>query len=240
MKTVGLTGDPNLAAVQSAFTALGDLGDAVVLVGGCAAGLLVTAARSEMIRPTRDVDLVVEVASQQDFHRMEKQMRARGFSNDQSPEAPVCRWRFEEVIIDLMPSDPGILGFSNRWYHRAVALADKVVLPNGQPLRLISAPVFILTKLDAFRSRGHSDLLLSHDLEDVISLLDGRAELEMEISAAPADVQEAIRAQLTELLTDSRLVETLTGFLPSDGASQARLPQLYARMKRLASQGVFG
>jgi len=40
MKSVGVAGDPNLAAVQSALVALGDLRDAVVLVGGCATGLL--------------------------------------------------------------------------------------------------------------------------------------------------------------------------------------------------------
>ena len=59
MTTVGIAGDPNLEAVQSAFAALGDLREMVVLVGGCATGLLLTSARSELIRPTRDVDLVL-------------------------------------------------------------------------------------------------------------------------------------------------------------------------------------
>lgn len=234
MKTVGVAGDPNLAAVQSALVALGDLRNAVVLVGGCATGLLLTAPRSEMIRPTRDVDLVVEAATRHDYQLIEQSLRNRGFINDQSPEAPICRWRFEEVIVDLMPTDPDILGFGNRWYAHAVALAETVSLPDGQSLRLISAPIFLLTKFDAFHSRGRSDLLLSHDLEDVIALLDGREELEEEIAAAPADIQEAIRERTSELLEDTRLVEAMAGFLPGDAASQARLPRLYERLTRLA------
>ncbi|HKL50382.1 MAG TPA: hypothetical protein VJ908_04385 [Wenzhouxiangellaceae bacterium] len=235
MTTVGIAGDPNLDAVQSAFAALGDLSSAVVLVGGCATGLLVTSARSEMIRPTLDVDLVLEVVTQKDYRRTEQALRARGFTNDQSREAPICRWRFEEVIVDLMPMTPEVLGFGNRWYPRAVALAEKVLLPDGQSLRLISAPVFLVTKFEAFRDRGRSDFLWSHDLEDVMTVIDGRAELEREIAAAPEDIQGAIREQLTELLADPRLLEATAGFLPGDAASQARLSDLYARLERMAT-----
>ena len=154
MKAVGVPGDPNLATVQAALTALGELRDAVVLVGGCATGLLLTATRSELIRPTRDVDLLVEAATQHDYQLVEQSLRGRGFINDQAPEAPICRWRYEDVIVDLMPTDPNILGFGNRWYPRAVDLAETVLLPDGQSLRLISAPMFLLTKFDAFQSRA--------------------------------------------------------------------------------------
>ena len=234
MTTVGIAGDPNLDAVQSAFAALGDLSSAVVLVGGCATGLLVTSVRSEMIRPTLDVDLVLEVVTKKDYRRTEHALRGRGFINDQSPEAPICRWRFEEIIVDLMPMTPEVLGFGNCWYPHAVALAEKVALPDGQPLRLISAPVFLLTKFEAFRARGSTDLLSSHDLEDIMTVVDGREELEGEISKAPEEIQAAIREQFDELISDARLVEAMAGFLPGDAASQARLPDLLARLPRLA------
>ena len=230
MTTVSIAGDPNLEAVQSAFAALGDLRELVVLVGGRATGLLLTSARSELIRPTGDVDLVIEVVTKKDYRRTEQAPRSRGFINDQSPEAPICRWRFEELIVDLMPMEPNVLGFGNRWYPHAVALAEKVALPDGQPLRLISAPVFLLTKFEAFRARGSSDFLSSHDLEDIMTVVDGREELEGEISKAPEEIQAAIREQFEKLISDARLVEAMAGFLPGDAASQARLPGLLARL----------
>lgn len=237
MKTVGVPGDPNLDAMQAAFESLGDLGDQFVLVGGCATGLLITSVRSEMIRPTRDVDLVVEVTTRKDYRRLEQDLRRRGFVNDQDPEAPICRWRFGEVAIDLMPIEADVLGFGNRWYRHAAALAETVALPNGRPIRLVPAPVFLLTKLDAFDSRGGADLLYSHDLEDVMTVIDGREELEQEIAAAPTEIRQAISEHLVGLLGDDRLTEAMAGFLPGDAASQARLPELRAKLQRLARRG---
>ncbi|MGK7294210.1 MAG: hypothetical protein ACNS61_00105 [Candidatus Wenzhouxiangella sp. M2_3B_020] len=234
MTSVGVPGDPNLDAVEAAFEALGGLGDEVVLVGGCATGLLITSARSEMIRPTRDVDLVVEVATRKDYRDMERRLRALGFVNDQSPEAPICRWRFGEVIVDVMPTEEAVLGFGNRWYAHAAALAETVALPGGRPIRLVPAPVFVLTKLEAFGARGASDLVYSHDLEDVMTVLDGREELEREFASAPSEIRAAIGEHAAALLADARLTEAMAGFLPGDAASQARLPDLQARLQRLA------
>lgn len=235
MKSVGTPDDPNLGAVQAAFEALGDLGQRMVLVGGSASGLLVTATRSQMIRPTRDVDLVVEAVTSSDYRRVERALRERGFVNDQSDDAPICRWRNDEVIVDLMPMTAEVLGFGNPWYPHAVETAETVRLPDGQAVRLVAAPVFLLTKYEAFRSRGIDDLMLSHDLEDIIAVLDGRPELEDEVAAAPDEVQRAIATMCAALLSDDRLAEAMAGFLPGDAASQARSPGVFARMRRLAA-----
>ena len=40
---------------------LGDMIDEVVFIGGATAGLLITAPRTAAIRPTKDVDVIVEV-----------------------------------------------------------------------------------------------------------------------------------------------------------------------------------
>jgi len=204
VKVVGISDDPNLASVQAAFSALGDMSDLLALVGGCATGLLITSPRSEMIRPTRDVDVVIEAVSRSHYRQFEKHLRESGFAHDQSAVAPICRWRFGEVIVDLMPASPDVLGFGNRWFPQAMALSETVALANGQRLRLISAPVFLLTKFDAFRSRATADLILSHDLEDIVAVLDGRDSLEEEIASSPADVREALQDNFKQLLGDSQ------------------------------------
>lgn len=56
----------------------------------------------------------------------------------------------------------------------AVHTAVTRVLPSGTSIRLISAPVLIATKLEAFADRGHGDFLAGHDLEDITTIADGR------------------------------------------------------------------
>lgn len=161
--------DPNRAILVQVARALGNLCDTLVFVGGCATGLLVTAVRAQAVRMTEGVDLVAQVASVREYHEMEALFQARGFVHDLSPGAPICRWRCHGIAVDLMPSAPGILSFHNRWYPLAIESAQTTVLEEPLTIRLITAPLFVATKLEAFKGRGNGDFLLSHDLEDIIN-----------------------------------------------------------------------
>jgi hypothetical protein len=57
------------------------------------------------------------VASLVQYHRLSNQLREQGLSEDKSPDAPICRWRAEGVILDLMPTNPPILGFANEFLY---------------------------------------------------------------------------------------------------------------------------
>jgi hypothetical protein len=117
------TENPNLAIVEFAVEALGALSDSLVFVGGCVTGLLLTRVRANQIRVTKDVDVVTRVATIGEYHSVEAQLSARGFKPDTSPDAPICRWVKEGIMLDLMPSEPGVLSFHNRWYPLAVSTA---------------------------------------------------------------------------------------------------------------------
>jgi hypothetical protein len=65
-------------------------------------------------------------------------------------DAPICRWTYRGTQVDLMPTDPTVLGFANRWYDLAVRTAADVRLPSGAVIRLIAAPAFLATKFEAF------------------------------------------------------------------------------------------
>lgn len=93
--------------------------------------------------------------------------------------------------LDLMPSQPGVLSFHNRWYPLAVSTASHMTLPSGRSIKLIAAAVFIATKLEAFKGRGNSDFLASHDLEDIVTVVDGRPELLDELRGAPEELLSA-------------------------------------------------
>ena len=115
--------DPNLPHLRQIAQALGELREQVVFVGGAVAGLLVTDPLADSVRATRDVDAVVN-ASRAGFHRIEEAVAACGFARDVSSEV-ICRWvhKASGVIFDLMPVQPEVLGFSNRWYPYAVETA---------------------------------------------------------------------------------------------------------------------
>jgi predicted nucleotidyltransferase len=227
--------DPNLPILTLIANALGDLCNSLVFVGGCATGLLLTAPRAQAIRATQDVDVLVHAISTADYHAMEKAVEARGFKHDLSPEAPVCRWVLQGVALDLMPSQPGILGFHNRWYPLAIETAAEINLPNGMAIRLITAPVFVATKFEAFHGRGNNDYLASHDLEDIITVVDGRPVLQQEIDQADGELQRYIAAEINALLEDRNFLMALSGHLPGDSASQARLPELIRRLRAIGN-----
>ena len=225
--------NPNLATVENAVTALGDVTDSLVFVGGCATGLLLTRVRANQIRTTRDVDVVTRVATIGEYHTMESRLRTRGFMPDTSPDAPICRWVNAGVTLDVMPSEPGVLSFHNRWYPLVVTSAQQVELPSGRNIKLITAPVFIATKLEAFKGRGRGDFLMSHDLEDIVTVVDGRPALAEEVRAADRDLRAYIKEEISILIQQSEFLDALAGHLPGDAASQARLPNLTRQLSEL-------
>ena len=222
--------NPNLQILEIAVDHLGPLADDMVFGGGCATGLLLTDIAAPPIRVTRDVDVITEVASLGDYHRLSGQLRKRGFKEDQSPDAPICRWVAMGVVLDVMPTMPGILGFGNEWYQPALDAAVVVKLPSGKRIRMVTAPYFLVTKLAAFDDRGKGDYVTSHDMEDIVAVLDGRPEIVNEVQQSDAVLRRHLTTRFSTLLRDTKFVSALPGHLPGDTASQARVPLVMERI----------
>jgi len=92
------------------------------------------------------------------------------------------------------------------------------------------------TKLEAFSSRGRGDYLMSHDLEDVMAVVDGRPELYEELSTHEPEARTYIAQTIRKMLDDPRLREALPGYLPGDEARQQRLNLLAQRLERIAER----
>jgi len=226
--------NPNLQILELAVECLGPLADDMVFVGGCATGLLLTDDGAPPIRATQDVDAITELASLGDYHRLSDELRKRGFREDQSPDAPVCRWVTAGVVLDIMPTSAAVLGFGNPWYQPALDAAAFVQLPSGRGIRMVTAPYFLATKLEAFAGRGKGDYYMSHDMEDIVAVLDGRAEIVNDVEQTDAMLKKHLRERFARLLEDAKFVEALPGHLPGDAANQARLPLLLERVQAIA------
>lgn len=226
--------NPNLEILESVVHYLGSLSERMVFLGGCASGLLLTDPAAPPLRVTRDVDVIVEVASLAEYHRLNAKLREKGFTEDLSTRAPICRWKKESLILDVMPTDPSILGFGNRWFASAFSAAEPVSLPSGVQIRLLTAPYFLATKIEAFECRGAGDFLMSRDIEDVIAVLDGRNAIVSEVQGAEPALRNYLANRFSNFLETRLFLDSLPGHLPPDKASQLRSLHVIERAKAIA------
>jgi hypothetical protein len=227
--------DPNLDQLIAAADALRPLLVELVFAGGCVTGLLITDEAAAEPRGTIDVDVIAEITSYAQYAEFGDRLRSLRFTEDTREGAPVCRWIHGGVILDVMPLDESILGFSNRWYKAATKASVNKKLRGDLEIRMVTAPYFVATKLEAFNGRGGGDFLGSHDLEDVVSVVDGRETLSAEVRDAGADLREYVRREIAKLLTNPGFIDALPGFLLPDAASQSRMGIVLGRLRDLAS-----
>lgn len=185
------------------------------------------------MRPTFDLDIIVEVMANRRYSDLEAILRQAGFEHDMTPGAPRCRWRLDGLIVDVMPTEDALLGINTAWFAEALATAKPRRLL-GVDVPMISAVAFLATKLAAFGDRGEGDYYGSHDLEDIITVIDGRGALVAEIDDAAPGLRGYVVAKIKALVVEPAFQEALAGHLPPDDASQNRLPML---RRRLASIG---
>ncbi len=65
-------------------------------------------------------------------------------------------------------------------------------------------------------------------------MLDGRPELEDEITDAMRELRDHVCNRIRDLVNTPQFIESLPGHLPGDAGSQARLPMLMEKLARLA------
>ncbi len=226
-------GDPNIGMLEEAAAVLGPLLDELMLVGGCAAGLLVTDPGASPIRPTEDVDLLVEATTYVDYQNAVARLVDRGFSRGTVPSDPICRFRHPNLVVDLMPLEEGVLGFSNRWYRSALESPAWYRLSSGVEIAHLDGPHFIASKLEAFQSRGEEDYLASSDLEDVVVVVDGRPSIDAELAAAAESLRSFVASSVERCLASQYFVEALPSMFDGEPDSGARAARLLERLRLL-------
>jgi predicted nucleotidyltransferase len=226
--------NPNIQILELAVDRLGELADEVVFLGGCATGLLITDPAAPPIRATQDVDVITEVGTLAEYHRLSKRLRHKGFAEDQSPDAPICRWVAPGVVLDIMPTNEEILGFGNDWYRPALAEATELALPSGHTIKMVTAPYFLATKLAAFDNRGRGDFMMSHDMEDIVAVLDGRPELVEELQHVDDALRDYLATRFGELLASEDFLAAIPGHLQGGAASPDRTPVVVRVIEEIA------
>jgi len=214
---------------------LGPLLDQVVFVGGATVELLLTDRTAGGVRPTDDIDVIVRRSRLEYLRDLSEELRRAGFKQDMSEDAPLCRWVVDGVTVDIMPTSEDVLGFTNRWYESAIAAAAWLDLGSGVQARVITAPYFLATKLEAFKGRGRRDFLGSADIEDVIAIIDGRPEVLNEVEVCPTELRSYLASECGKLISLADFDDALEGFFRSEQRRKAIARTRFASLARAAT-----
>ncbi len=190
---------PNIQMLELVAQGLGALKEEVVFVGGTTTAFYVTDPAAPDARPTEDVDCIIEIESRTEYHKLEKELRKLGFKNVVEKNAPVCRWIYRGVRVDVMPTREEIIGFSNRWYPEALKNRVKVSLPSTLEIYVLTLLYFLATKYEAYLGRGKGEPRLSHDIEDIVTVLDGHVEIEKVLAGSEGELREYLKEAFGEL-----------------------------------------
>lgn len=225
---------PNRDTLEAVARMLGDIRDEVVFVGGQVTELLITAPTLARMRYTDDVDVICPVATLSQYATLSDRLRSRGFTEDSSEGAPLCRWRSAAGILDVMPTMPDVLRFGNPWYCAAYEHAIPHDLGPDLRLRIVSAPLFLATKWLAFRERGRDDPFSSRDVEDIVSVVAGRSELLAEIDAETAGLRDWLGENARSFLGSEDAADVLDGILPPERLAPGVRRLVWDRFARIA------
>ena len=204
----------NITMLQTVANGLGELKEEMVFVGGAVAELYADDPAASDIRPTLDVDCVIELSSRIEYAELEERLREKGFANDTSEGAPICRWVYNYVKVDVMPTDENILGFSNRWYEEGIENKITKTLQDGTEIFVFPPEYYLAAKFEAHNSRGGNDLRQSHDFEDIIYLLVNYPGLLEKITNANTNVKAYLKEECENLLENVNLTEGIECALP--------------------------
>ena len=204
----------NILMLQTVANGLGELKGEMVFVGGAVAELYADNPAASEIRPTIDVDCVIEISSRLQFARMEENLRAKGFTNDTSERAPICRWIYKDIKVDVMPTDSSVLGFTNRWYEEGMEIKISKTLPDGTDVFVFPPEYYLAAKFEAHNARGGNDLRQSHDFEDIIYILDNCSNILGNISGSNPSVKMYLKKECQKLMENPNITEGIETSLP--------------------------
>lgn len=224
----------NLANLDRVAVALENVGVRHAFVGGATIELFLDALGAAQARVTEDVDCIVDVRDRSAHYALEARLRAAGFVHATEPGDPLCRWRIDGIVVDIMPIDETILGFSNPFYRAALDAAETVTLPSGRPVPCSTLGYTIATKVVAFEARGRSDPWSSKDLEDLVSLFDGGAGIVGAVAALPDDERGRVCRWARDLAAHPAAAEWVEGHLSRGPGFVDRVERVIERIEEVA------
>jgi predicted nucleotidyltransferase len=221
--------------LMSVANVLGEeLLDLVTFVGGATVSLHLDDAQPIDIRSTKDVDFIVSVTSYAGYQELSQKLRDVGFKEyiPEDDETPLCRFVCDGILVDVMPDDENILGFSNEWFKPSQEDPIMYDLPHGIQIKIVRAKYLLATKLAAYFGRG-IDILESKDAEDICILVNGRDSLLDEVFQGTPELVAYLQHNMTKFMSDHQFEYLFANAL--NGEEPERVDMVLERFCELAN-----
>jgi predicted nucleotidyltransferase len=204
----------NIDVIKKIASALNELNEQVVYVGGAVLSLYVNDPAADDVRPTKDVDISLSVASLGELEEIREKLVAKGFIQT-SEDDVICRFRYEEVKVDVMNTKSIGWAPSNPWFEAGFAQRQLVEL-FPKRIAILPLPYFLAAKFSAYNSRGRNNPVTSHDFEDIVYILDNSLDIQNELSKLPEDVKPYLKYEFKKILNDKAKQEAIEGNVALD------------------------
>jgi hypothetical protein len=201
----------NRIATQRVANALGELNDQAVYVGGAVVSLYIDDPAADDVRPTKDIDISLEIASLGQLEKLRLKLNQKGFMQS-SEDTVMCRFRYDDIKVDVMSTTEIGWAPANRWFEPGFNQSIEYQLDEFK-IRLLPLPYFLATKFDAFKHRGSIDPRTSHDFEDIVYLLNHTSDIADQISSSDKDVRNFIVSSFQMILDSPSIQEAILGNL---------------------------
>lgn len=201
----------NRAVTKKIARALGQLNESVVFVGGAVVSLYIDDPSADDVRPTKDIDISMEIASFSELEAIREELISRGF-HQSSEDQVICRFRFEDVKVDVMATRAVGWAPANPWFAPGFNSLIQFEI-DGTTIRCLSLPYYLATKFTAFYDRGIKDPRTSHDFEDIVYLLNYTSDWVEQTMASENELKLYLVSCFSNILNDSTKQEAILGNL---------------------------
>ena len=207
----------------------------VVFLGGTVLPFLVSSPFRQYVRLAKDVDCIVDLDSKQEIYLFEDELRDRGFTKRRN--GAVCQWTFQGVNIDVLPADPDILSFNNRWCREAMEYAQPINIGEALTINAISPAYFLAVKFDAFYQRGRGYYLTSFDIYDIVLLMAGHPDIAVNVRDRTSEaLKQYFSHEFQKLLDHSgNLSQLMPTLFPENRDVQRQLPLVVSGLQEMIS-----
>ncbi len=201
----------NRKVIQKVANALGNLNNQVIYVGGATVSLYIDDPGADDVRPTKDVDISLKIASVAHLEDIREELSIRGFKQTADLDV-ICRFKLDDILVDVMSTKPVGWAPANPWFEGGFNNLEQIDL-NGFNIQIMPLTYFLASKFTAQKSRGGSDPRFSHDFEDITYILDNRTDWHEKVVNESGQVKDFLLEQFQNIKKSPKLQEAILGNL---------------------------
>ena len=218
----------NLKTIKQVAEALGNLNNQVIYVGGATVSLYADDKAAEDIRPTKDIDISLKIASLAHLEEIRELLIQKGFKQTTDLKV-ICRFKLDGILVDVMATKPIGWAPANLWFEPGFDNLQKVDV-NGTIIQIMPVSYFLASKFEAHNQRGGLDPRTSQDFEDIVYILDNNTNWHNSIPQENSKVVAYLKEQLATILKSTKLQEAILGNLSYE-TQEARYQMMIRKIK---------